>query len=92
MEQNLINWLFIGFGAALGWLIRIIWGAIGDLKNDMKQLERNLPEVYLRKDDFKAAMSDIKENMKDLRHDMRDGFNKIDDTLALLFKKLERKE
>jgi tetrahydromethanopterin S-methyltransferase subunit G len=46
----------------------------------MKQIERDLPEVYVRRDDF-----------KELKHDMKDGFNKIDSTLGLLFKKLETK-
>jgi hypothetical protein len=30
--------------------------------------------------------------MKEIRSDMKEGFNKIDSTLGLIFKKLERKE
>ena len=92
MDQTILNWLFAGFGAALGWLVKVVWDAIKDLKADMKQIERNLPEIYLRKDDFKAAMADIKGDMKALRYDMKGGFNKIDDALAMLFKQLGRKE
>jgi hypothetical protein len=92
MDQTILNWLFAGFGAALGWLVKVVWDAIKDLKADMKQIERNLPEIYLRKDDFKAAMADIKGDMKELRYDMKGGFNKIDDALAMLFKQLGRKE
>lgn len=92
MDQTIVNWLFTGFGAAVGWVLKVVWDAITELKADMKQIERDLPEVYVRKDDFKSAVSDIKEDMKELRHDMKDGFNKLDSTLGLLFKKLERKE
>ena len=92
MDQTIINWLFAGFGAAVGWVLKVVWEAITDLKTDMKQIERNLPEVYLRKDDFKAAMADIKGDMKELRYDMKGGFSKIDDALTLLFKQLGRKE
>ena len=92
MDQTIINWLFAGFGAALGWVMKVVWDAIKDLKADVKQIERDLPEVYVRKDDFKVAMTDIKDDFKELKHDMKDGFNKIDSTLGLLFKKLERKE
>jgi len=91
-HQQLINWLFIAFGAAIGWVLKVIWDAIGRLKDDMKQIERDLPTVYVRKDDFRQAVSDIKEDMKELRIDMKDGFNKIDTTLSLLFKKIESKE
>lgn len=92
MDQTIINWLFTGFGAALGWVLKVVWDAIKELKADMKQIERDLPEVYVRKDDFKAAMTDNRDDFKELKHDMKDGFNKMDNTLDLISKKLERKE
>ncbi len=92
MDQTIINWLFAGFGATLGWLMKVVWDAIKDLKADVKQIERDLPEIYVRKDDFKDAVADMKSDVKELRQDMKDGFSKIDTTLGLLFKKLERKE
>ena len=91
MDQTIVNWLFAGLGAALGWVLKVVWDAIKELKADVKQIERDLPEVYVRKDDFKVAMTDIKDDFKELKHDMKDGFNKIDSTLGLLFKKLESK-
>ena len=91
MDQTIINWVFAGGGAAFGWVLKVIWDAIKELKADMKQIERDLPEIYVRKDDFKAAMTDIKDDFKELKHDMKDGFNKIDSTLGLLFKKLDTK-
>lgn len=92
MDQTIINWLFTGFGAALGWVLKVVWDAIRDLKADVKQIERDLPEVYVRKDDFKIAMTDIRDDFKELKHDMKDGFNKMDNTLGLISKRLERKE
>jgi hypothetical protein len=92
MDQTVINWLFAGFGAALGWVMKVVWDAIKDLKADVKQIERDLPEIYVRKDDFKTAMTDVKEVVKEVRVDMREGFSKMDSTLGLIFKKLESKE
>lgn len=92
MDQTVINWIIGGAGAILGWLVKVIWDAIKELKVDMKQIERDLPEIYVRKDDFRLAVSEIKGDMKELRQDMKEGFNKMDTTLGLLFKKLERKE
>jgi hypothetical protein len=92
VDQTLINWVFAGGGAAVGWVLKVIWDAIKELKADMKQIERDLPEVYVRKDDFKVAMTDIKDDFKELKHDMKDGFNAVNNTLNLIFKKLERKE
>lgn len=92
MDQTIINWLFAGFGAALGWVMKVVWDAIKDLKADVKQIERDLPEVYVRKDDFKTAMTDVKDVVKEARADTKEGFSKMDNTLGLIFKKLESKE
>ena len=77
--------MFAGGGAAFGWVLKVIWDAIQELKRDMRQIERDLPEVYVRRDDFKDAVREIKE-------DMKAGFSSVDRTLGLLFKKLDEKE
>jgi hypothetical protein len=82
MEQTLINWGFAGAGAALGWILKVVWDAIQDLKKDIRQIERDLPEVYVRRDDFKDAVKELKE-------DMKAGFISVDATLRLIFKKLD---
>ena len=84
MEQTLINWVFAGAGAAVGWVLKVVWDAIQDLKKDIRQIERDLPEVYVRRDDFKDAVKEIKE-------DMKAGFASVDATLRLIFKKLDEK-
>jgi hypothetical protein len=85
MDQTLFNWVVGVCGFLGGWVLKVIWDAIKELKSDIRQIERDLPEVYVRKDDFKEAVRDIKQ-------DMKEGFNKIDNTLGLIFKKLEHKE
>ena len=88
----MLNWLFAGFGAAVGWILKVVWDAVTDLKQDVKQIERDLPEVYVRKDDFREAVREIRETMKELRTDMKAGFDKVDTTLGVIFKRLEQKE
>lgn len=92
MDQTLINWLFGGFGAAVGWVLKVIWDAIKELKADMKQIERDLPEVYVRKDDFRASIKDMQDDIREVKSDMKEGLRGINETLALIFKKLDRKE
>jgi len=83
--QTFINAALAIFVAAIGWFAREIWDAIKELRSDIKKIETALPEHYVRKDDFKDAISEIKA-------DMRDGFNKVNGTLSLIFKKLDDKE
>ncbi len=85
MDQTIFNWVVAFAGACGGWVLKIIWDAITNLKDDIRQIERDLPEVYVRRDDFKEAV-------KELKTDMKEGFNKVDSTLALLFKKLDQKD
>lgn len=92
MDQDIINWLFAGFGAAIGWILKVIWDAIHDLKVDLRAIEKDLPEVYVRKDDFKDAITEIKTEMREMRQDMKVGFKHVDDTLGIIFKNLNQKE
>lgn len=85
MDQMIFNWAVAIAGAAGGWVLKVIWDAIVELKKDLKQIDTKMHEDFVRRDDFKDAVSEIKR-------DMKDGFNKIDSTLGLIFKKLERKE
>ena len=85
MEQYVINWLFAAVGATTGWLVKVLWDAVSELKRDLGNLERNLPSVYVRRDDFR----DVTRELKD---DMRTGFAKIEATLNVLFKRLDSKE
>jgi hypothetical protein len=92
VDQDIINWLFAGFGAAIGWILKVIWDAIHDLKVDLRAIEKDLPEVYVRKDDFKDAITEIKTEMREMRQDMKVGFKHVDDTLGIIFKNLNQKE
>ena len=65
--------------------MKVIWEAIKDLKSEVRDVDRHIHENFVRRDDFKDAIADIKS-------DMEKGFDKVDKTLGLLFKKLEAKE
>jgi len=79
------NWAVAAAGALGGWILKVIWDAIVELKKDIQRMDTKMHEDFVRRDDFKDAVREIKE-------DMKDGFSKIDSTLGLLFKKLENKE
>jgi hypothetical protein len=85
MDQMVFNWAVAAAGALGGWVLKVIWDAIVELKKDIQRMDNKMHEDFVRRDDFKDAVREIKE-------DMKDGFNKIDGMLGLLFKKLENKE
>lgn len=61
MSQDLIN-LFIAIaGAVVGWVLKVIWGAIRSLQDDMKEIERELHTEYVSKNDYRQDMQEIKD-------------------------------
>ena len=85
MDQGFFNWLVGTGGVVIGWVLKVIWDSLRDLRNEIKVMDTKMHDDFVRRDDFKDAMKDLKE-------DMKSGFSKIDNTLGLIFKKLENKE
>lgn len=56
-----VGWiLFAGVG---GWLLRNLWGAVEHLREDLHQLEKDLPERYVSKIDLQPMLIDIKTSL-----------------------------
>jgi len=82
--QTLINIGFACAGVFGGWWMKIIWDSIQGLKADLKGLDTKMHEDFVRRDDFKEAVTGLRE-------DMNEGFKETKDMIGLLFKKIEGK-
>ena len=58
--QTLLNIAFGAFGSVCGWLFKVIWDAIKDLQNDQREIERDMSENFVRKDDYRIDIAEIK--------------------------------
>lgn len=85
MDQTIVNWVFTVAGAAIGWVLKVLWDAVTDLKRDLRQIERDLPGVYVRRDDFRDAVRELKD-------DMRAGFEKVEASLVHLADRLDKQQ
>ena len=54
--QLLFNIALSIIGAISGWLFKVLWDAISDLKEDIKEIERG----YVMKDDYRIDIAEIK--------------------------------
>ena len=84
-EQVLFNWIVGAAGILGGWTLKVIWDSLMELRREIKTMDTKMHEDFVRRDDFKDAVREIKE-------DMRAGFSNVDNTLRLIFKKLDDKE
>ena len=72
MEYHSIAELIIGtIMAVFGWLMREMWNAVKELKEDLGNLRVQIPENYVNKTDFRNDMQDIKEMLSKI-------FDKLD--------------
>jgi len=55
---NIIATVAIAVG---GWFGRSLWDAVDKLKNDIHQIEVDLPNNYIQKNQFSDGMKEIKE-------------------------------
>jgi hypothetical protein len=59
--QTIIN---VGGGAilsVLGWFARSLWDAIQSLQRDIHQIEVDLPQNYVRKEDYAESMREVRD-------------------------------
>ncbi len=61
MEQEFINIMGAIIILMMGWWLRVIWESINKVSKNLKDLERKLPDTYLRRDDYRDDITDIKE-------------------------------
>jgi hypothetical protein len=59
-SQTLINLAFSAFGTVAGWLFKVLWDAIKDIQHDQKEIEKELADSYVRKDDYRIDIAEIK--------------------------------
>jgi len=71
-DQGIINIIIGVVLSVLGWFARQLWDAVQTLKNDMKDLEVDLPTNYVRKNEFEARFDKI-ESMLERIFDRLDG-------------------
>jgi antirestriction protein len=71
MDQNLYNIVVAVAGAAIGWIVKVIWDAVRSLEADIRDMERELHTNYVCKDDYRQDILEIKDMVKQI-------FDKLD--------------
>jgi predicted negative regulator of RcsB-dependent stress response len=75
MEQDLFNYIVGTLLAILGWFGKTLWDAVQALKEDLKDIEVDLPSTYVKKTELDNRLQKI-ETMLDKIFDRLD--SKVD--------------
>jgi hypothetical protein len=66
MTQDLYN-IIVGIaGAAIGWLLKVVWESVRALQTDMKDIERELHTEYVTKNDYRQDIVEMKDILKQI--------------------------
>lgn len=82
--QTLFNVLIGVSGTAGGWILKMIWDALTELRRDLKELNREVNQDFVRREDFREAISELKT-------DVKEGFREVKDAIGLLFDRVNNK-
>ncbi len=64
MTQDLYNIIVGVGGAAIGWVLKVVWESVRALQTDMKIIEKDLHTKYVTKDDYRADIQELKDMLK----------------------------
>jgi len=64
MSQDLFNYIAGTLLAILGWVGKTLWDAVQNLKEDIKDIEVDLPTTYVKKTELDSRLQKI-ETMLD---------------------------
>jgi uncharacterized protein with von Willebrand factor type A (vWA) domain len=84
MDQAFFNWIIGTFGVVIGWVLKVIWDSLRDLRLELKSMDNKMHQDFVRRDDFKDAMAEHKK-------DMQEGFREVKELIGALFKRMENK-
>lgn len=70
--QMLINFAIGAILAGIGWWARVVWDSLQKLKDDVHEIEIDLPKSYVSKNEFHDTMNRI-ENIVQKIFDKLDG-------------------
>lgn len=84
-SQTLFNIVFGVAAFAMGWIMKILWDVQAEIKKDMrvlnsdvKEIERQLPETYVRRDDWRDQMSRIEAMLNKIVDKLDGKVDKLD--------------
>jgi hypothetical protein len=69
--QTLINFALGALLALVGWLARQLWEAVERLKQDLHDIEVELPSNYVKREEFSESLKEIKDLCRQI-------FDKVD--------------
>lgn len=83
MDQTIINWLLVGFGGLISFVLKSLWEAVKDLQKADKQLIDKVSSIEVLVAGQYMLKTDFNQNIGDLK-------NEFTNTMSAVFRKLDK--
>ncbi len=83
--KSIFDWAIGIGGAGVGWMLKVIWESIKEVKAEVRDLENQMHQEFVRRDDFRQSITEVKA-------DMKEGFREVKDMISLVFQEMKDKE
>ena len=75
-SQEVINFIIYGVFTILGWVLKTIWNALKELKEDIRVIENEMHVQYIRRDEVQKNFDDVKNDLREIYGILRDQLSK----------------
>lgn len=79
---TVLQWAVGGIGFLLAFIIKSLKKEIREAQADLKMMMKDIPETYVRREEFRSAMLDMREMLTER-------FDRMDAKFAAVFRKLD---
>jgi triphosphoribosyl-dephospho-CoA synthetase len=74
--QTLFNAALGGVMMLSGWIFRAGWTSMVSLREDLRMLEREIPHMYIRREEYREDMREVKEMLRHISSKLDDKADK----------------
>lgn len=82
-ELELLKWGAYVLVGITGWFVRVLWEGQKEMRKDLREIEKNLAENYMKKPDIKEMVSELKLDMREVLQPLVKKLERLEDHLII---------
>lgn len=91
MPNDVFQLLTTGGALIGGWLFKVIWDTIKEVRTDVKELSDIVHSDFARKEDFKDSVNELRSTMQQNRKEFKEDVQEVKQMLSKIFDRLEQR-
>jgi phenylalanyl-tRNA synthetase alpha subunit len=90
MPNDIFQLLTTGGALIGGWLFKVIWDTIKEVRTDVKELSDIVHSDFARKEDFKDSINELRSTMQQNRKEFKEDVQEVKQMLGKIFDRLNQ--